>query len=119
MIRRCLFRAVSLMVAASVVLINLASCGQDKKKEAPTVTFRIMSWNEDFRDLMETYFVPRHAELMEHVRLEWVTDEINGYRQSVQRKLAEGEQIDLFLGDNEMAPYFAEDDNVARLRRWE
>ena len=115
MIRRCLFRAVSLMVAASVVLINLASCGQDKKKEAPTVTFRIMSWNEDFRDLMETYFVPRHAELMEHVRLEWVTDEINGYRQSVQRKLAEGEQIDLFLGDNEMAPYFAEDDNVASL----
>ena len=74
-----------------------------------------MSWNEDFKNLMETYFVPRHPALMEHVRLEWVTEEINSYRSNVQRQLAAGEQIDLFLGDNEMAPFFAEDKNVATL----
>ena len=110
-----LLRAVSLMVSAVVILTGLVSCGQGDDKDAPEVTFRIMSWNEDFRHLMETYFVPRHPELMKNVRLEWVTDEINGYRQSVQRRLSDGEQIDLFLGDNEMAPYFAADANVATL----
>lgn len=115
MIHRLLCRAVSLLLAAAVVTVGFASCGKDGGKNVSTVTFRIMSWNEDFKNLMETYFVPRHPALMEHVRLEWVTEEINSYRSNVQRQLAAGEQIDLFLGDNEMAPFFAEDKNVATL----
>ena len=113
--RKRLMRIIAFILTAAVVTVNLASCGDDGQKRQPVVTFRIMSWNEDFRDLMETYFVPRHPELMKHVRLEWVTDEINVYRQSVQRRLADGEQIDLFLGNHQMAPFFSADDNVAAL----
>ena len=115
MIRRSIFRVVSLVVAAAVVFVSFVSCGEEKEKDAPAVTFRIMSWNEDFRNLMETYFIPRHQELMENVRLEWVTEEINGYRSDVQSRLASGEQIDLFLGNNEMAPFFSNDEHVATL----
>lgn len=115
MIRKSLLRATSVILAAAVMMLQFVSCGSDESKDAPTVTFRIMSWNEDFRELMETYFIPRHSKLMEHVKVEWITDEINVYRTSVQSRLAGGEQIDLFLGDNEMAPFFAEDANVAAL----
>ncbi len=114
MIRKGIIRTISLLLAAAVVMAYVTSCGGDKPKK-PVVTFRIMSWNEDFKNLMETYFVPRHPELMENVRLEWVTDEINVYRRSVQCRLAEGEQIDLFLGNHQMAPFFAADNNVAAL----
>lgn len=115
MIRSRLFRAVSLTLAAAVVMAMVASCNRHREKDVPAVTFRIMSWNENFRNLMETYFIPRHPELMEHVRLEWVTEEINVYRRSLQQRLAGGEQIDLFLGNSEMAPYFVSDSHVASL----
>ena len=49
------------------------------------------------------------------MKLEWVTVEINSYRSSVQNRLAGGEQIDLFLGDSEMAPFFAVNSDVATL----
>ncbi len=113
--RKSVLRVISLVLVSASLLISFASCGGERNKNLPVITFRIMSWNEDFRDMMETYFVPRHPELMEHVRLEWVTEEINTYRSGMQRRLAGGEQIDLFLGNNEMAPYFAEDENVASL----
>ena len=115
MIRKSMIRFVSLLMAVAVVILQFASCGKDRKKSAPVVTYRIMSWNEDFRDLMETYFIPRHQELMQNVKLEWVTVEINSYRSSVQNRLAGGEQIDLFLGDSEMAPFFAVNSDVATL----
>ena len=113
--RNRFIRVVSMLIAVGVTVVHLAACGKDKTNDSPPVTFRIISWNEDFRNLMENYFIPRHSELMRNVRLEWVTDEINGYRSGVQRRLADGEQIDLFLGDSEMAPYFAADNNVATL----
>ena len=100
MLRKRLLRIVSILLAAAVVMACFTSCGDDKGKDRTTVTFRIMSWNEDFRNLVETYFIPRHSALMKNVRLEWVTDEINVYRSSVQRRLSEGEHIDLFLGTN-------------------
>lgn len=108
-------RVISLVLVAAVIAVLPASCGKSRRSGAPPVTFRIMSWNEDFRDLMETYFIPRHPELMENVTVEWVIDEINAYQSSVQRRLANGEQIDLFLGDNETAPFFAANENVASL----
>ena len=113
MLRKRIMRTISLLLAAAVIASQLTSCGNGRNRSV--VTFRIMSWNEDFRNLMETYFVPRHAGLMKNVRLEWVTDEINVYRQSVQRRLEDGEQIDLFLGDHQMAPFFAADNRVATL----
>ncbi len=115
MLRRSLLRTVSLMIVCATVAIHLTACGKDSKKDVPTVNLRIMSWNEDFRELMETYFIPHHRELMENVEIEWITDEINSYRGSVQKRLAEGESIDLFLGDHNMAPFFAADEHVARL----
>lgn len=116
-IRKHLLRAISFITAAAVVMVHFTACGNDRRKDVPAVTFRIMSWNEDFRHLVETYFVPRHQKLMENVRFEWITDEINGYRASVQRRLANGEQIDLFLGNHEMAPFFAGDSHIASLRQ--
>ena len=115
MLRKRLLRIVSILLAAAVVMACFTSCGDDNGKDRTTVTFRIMSWNEDFRNLVETYFIPRHSALMKNVRLEWVTDEINVYRSSVQRRLSEGEHIDLFLGNQQMAPFFAADENIAAL----
>ena len=115
MTRRGLFRALSMLLAAAVAVTYFAACGKDDRSKAASVTFRIMSWNEDFRGLMEAYFIPRHPKLMKNVRVEWITEEINTYREGVRRRLANGEQIDLFLGDNETAPFFAADNNVAAL----
>ena len=113
--RKKMIRGISLLLAAAMLAVSLASCGGEGKKNVPKVTFRIMSWNEDFRSLMENYFIPGHAELMENVNLEWVTDEINGYRERVFQRLENGEQIDLFLGDCDTAPYFAAAPDVAPL----
>lgn len=98
-------------------LLSVVSCGKKNDEERETVTLTIMSWNDDFRHMMETYFIPRHAGLMENVEIRWVNDEIVGYRDNVLSRLNAGQHIDLFLGDHEMAPWFTGNPNVASLRQ--
>ncbi len=114
MSRKMILRVVSLL-AAAVVLAQFCACGEDGREKREATTLRIMSWNEDFRELMERFFIPRHSKLMENVEIEWITTEINSYRSDLQNRLAGGESIDLFLGSCEMAPFLAADPNVAPL----
>ena len=118
-LRKCLLRAVSMAASMTIVIawltVSLTACGDDSEKQIKKVNLRIMSWNGDFRELMETYYIPRHQKLMQNVEIEWVTDEINSYRDSVARRLSDGEHIDIFLGNNEMAPFFAANEKVAPL----
>ena len=114
MIRKSIYKAISVLISAAV-LLQLCACGADGGEERKAATIRIMSWNEDFRELMETYFIPRHGKLMRNVEIEWITTEINSYRADVQNRLSGGESIDVFLGNCEMAPFLAADPNVAAL----
>lgn len=108
----------ALLLAFSVSVVSFSACGgkNSENDEREPVTLRIMSWNESFRRMMETYFIPRHPELMANVEIEWLSDEIVGYRQNVEQRLDNGEAIDLFLGDNDMAPFFTSNSHVASLK---
>ena len=75
----------------------------------------ILSWNDDFRRAMETYYLPRHRDEMAGVEIKWLNDEIVGYQQNVEQRLLCGEVIDLFVGNDEMAPFFAVNPSVAPL----
>ena len=77
MMRKTLFRAISFLIAAGLLLTQMAACGGDGKNVPEKTTLRIMSWNEDFRDMMEKYFIPRHEKLMKNVEIEWIITEIN------------------------------------------
>lgn len=74
-----------------------------------------MSWNDDFRDMMETYFIPRNQELMENVEIKWINTEIVNYANDVETRLENGESIDIFLGNDDMAPRFVNNEKVAFL----
>ena len=93
-----------------------ASCAVRRKTVKEPVTLTVLSWNDDFREIVESYLIPRYPELMENVTIHWVTDEINGYRDRLLARLDAGEPVDLFLGDNEMAPWFAASPGTASLR---
>ena len=114
---KTLTRLSAFLMALLTGLLSVVSCGKKNDEERETVTLTIMSWNDDFRHMMETYFIPRHAPLMENVEIRWVNDEIVGYRDNVLSRLNAGEHIDLFLGDHEMAPWFTGNSNVASLRQ--
>ena len=114
---KTLTRLSAFLMALLTGLLSVVSCGKKNDEERETVTLTIMSWNDDFRHMMETYFIPRHAQLMENVEIRWVNDEIVGYRDNVLSRLNAGEHIDLFLGDHEMAPWFTGNSNVASLRQ--
>jgi ABC-type sugar transport system, periplasmic component len=115
MMRKTLFRAISFLIAAGLLLTQMAACGGDGKNVPEKTTLRIMSWNEDFRDMMEKYFIPRHEKLMKNVEIEWIITEINSYRSDLQNRLSAGERIDIFLGNSEMAPFLAADPHIAPL----
>lgn len=112
-----MLRMAALFMTASVILASVAGCRSSDTNDEPkeTVTLTIMSWNDDFRKAMETYFIPRHEDLMQNVEIRWLNDEIVGYRANVENRLANGERIDLFVGDDEMCPHFANNANVATL----
>lgn len=114
---KTLIRISAFLTALLVGLLGVVSCGKKNNEETETVTITIMSWNDDFRRMMETYFLPRHAKMMEHVEIRWINDEIVGYRDNVLSRLNAGERIDLFVGDHEMAPWFTGNPNVASLRQ--
>ncbi len=114
---KTLTRLSAFLMALLMGLLSVVSCGKENDGEKETVTLTVMSWNDNFRHMMETYFIPRHAGLMEHVEIRWINDEIVGYRDNVLSRLNAGEQIDLFVGDHEMAPWFTGNPNVASLRQ--
>ena len=107
----------ALMVTVSVILSSAVGCrgSADDDEPGETITLTVMSWNDDFRAAMETYFIPRHEELMGNVEIRWINDEIVGYRANVENRLADGESIDIFVVNDEMCPYFANNANVATL----
>lgn len=110
-------RISALLLAAAMIVLSVSGCrGSDADDEPEEkITLKIMSWNDDFREAMETYFIPRHEALMSNVEIRWLNDEIVGYRANVENRLNNGERIDLFVGDNEMSPYFANNPHVAAL----
>ena len=114
---KTLTRLSAFLMALLVGLLSVVSCAEKNDEEKETVTLTVMSWNDDFRRMMETYFIPRHPRLMDHVEIRWVSDEIVGYRDNVLSRLNAGQPIDLFLGDHEMAPWFTGNPHVASLRQ--
>lgn len=110
------YRLLPLILAATLVFLSVTGCrgAADQDDESKTV-LKIMSWNDDFRRAMETYYIPRHEDLMEHVEIQWISDEIVGYQKNVENRLLDGEVIDLFVGNDEMAPFFANNPGTATL----
>ncbi len=110
-------RLTALLLAAALLVFSCASCRSTTEEADDTskTVLTVMSWNDDFRHAMETYYLPRHAKEMANVEIRWVSDEIVGYRQNVENRLLDGEVIDLFVGDDQMAPFFANNPGTATL----
>lgn len=113
-IRNTAIRACSIVVSAAIAITMLTACGKNSNINKKT-TFKIMCWNDDFRYMMEKYFIPRHEKLMKNMEIEWINDEIVKYADNVENRLNSGESIDLFLGDDKMAARFANNPNVSSL----
>lgn len=116
---KLILRISALVVAAAIIGLPATGCldSNADDEQTKTVTLKIMSWNDDFREAMETYFIPRHEELMSGVEINWINDEIVGYQANVENRLDKGESIDIFLGDDEMSPHFANNSHVASLNQ--
>lgn len=108
-------QAFALITSATILLSMAVSCGNNKDFTQPKTTLTIMCWNDDFRDMMEKYFIPRNEELMENVEIKWINEEIVTYADNVEKRLDNGEDIDIFVGNDDMAPRFANNANTAAL----
>lgn len=110
-------RGAALLLAALMVLLPGVGCRGNarNKNDAPPVTLTVMSWNDDFRQALETYFIPRHPELMANVTIQWENCEIVDYEKAINQRLLGGEALDLFVGNDDMAPAFSRNPAVAPL----
>ncbi len=114
---KLILRISAFVMATAVIMLSAAGCRSSDTagKETKKVTFKIMSWNDDFRKALETYFIPRHKELMDGVEITWINDEVVGYQANVENRLENGESIDIFVGSDEMCAHFSNNSNVAAL----
>ncbi len=108
-------RTLAAILSAAMLLTTAVSCGGSKASSEAKTTLTIMCWNDDFREMMETYFIPRNEELMANVEIKWISEEFVTYADNVEERLDNGEAIDIFVGNDDMAPRFANNANTAAL----
>ncbi len=106
-------RLLTAVFSLSLLLSGISACGSGDSEEK--ITLNIMCWNDDFREMMETYFIPRNEKLMANVEICWINGEISTYADDVEQRLDAGEVIDIFVGNDEMAVDFANNENTAAL----
>lgn len=108
-------RLSALILSAAMLLSMAVSCEGDVSASEQKTTLTIMCWNDDFRNMMETYFIPRNENLMKNVEIKWLNEEIVTYADNVEKRLNNNEAIDIFIGNDDMTPRFANNANVAAL----